>query len=137
MAQRRFHQFPTVRACMTPAPLTIGRAQSLATARKLMREHHVRHLPVLDGGVVAGLLSERDLLLVEALDTTNPEQVRAEEAMATDVFTAGPDDPLAPVVENMVERKLGSVVVVENEHVVGVVTTTDALRLLVEILAER
>jgi acetoin utilization protein AcuB len=122
---------------MTPGPHTIGPAQPLTVARKLMQQHGIRHLPVLDGGAVVGLLSERDLLLVESLDTTDPAAIRTEEAMATDVLSAGPDEPLAAVVEAMVDRKVGSVVVVEHERVIGVVTTTDALRFLVDLLSEQ
>ena len=78
---RRSHQYPNVRSYMTPAPHTIGRGQSLTVARPLMHEHGIRHLPVLDGGTLVGLLSERDVFLVESLPGTNPTEVRAEEAM--------------------------------------------------------
>ena len=84
-------QYPVVREYMTLAPHTIARNQSLATARKVMREHKVRHLPVLDGGRIVGVVSERDLLLVEALPGVNPTDVRVEEAMVQDVFTVSPD----------------------------------------------
>jgi len=119
---------------MTPAPHTIGRTRSLAAARQMMLEHRVRHLPVLDGGRIAGLLSERDLLLVEALPGVNPTDVRVEEAMVENVFTVAPDAPVGEVVETMIERKLGSAVVSEGERVVGVFTTIDALQALHELL---
>jgi acetoin utilization protein AcuB len=50
-------------------------------------------------------------------------------------FTTSPDTPLADVVETMLERKLGSAVVIDHDHVVGVFTTVDALRALRELLA--
>jgi acetoin utilization protein AcuB len=131
---RPVHQFPTIRQYMTAGPHTVSRSQPLTVARRMMREHDVRHLPVLDGGTVVGLISERDLLLVETLPGVNPTDVRVEEAMVAEMFTATPDTPIADVIETMIARKLGSAVIVEDEHVVGVFTTIDALRALHALL---
>jgi acetoin utilization protein AcuB len=127
-------QFPVVAQYMTPGPHTIGPTRSLAAARRTMHEHQVRHLPVLDGGRVVGLLSERDLLLVETLPSVNPTEVRVEEAMVQEVFTVEPESPVGEVVEQMIARKLGSAVVCRDDRVVGVFTTVDALRALHELL---
>jgi acetoin utilization protein AcuB len=120
---------------MTTSPHTIGRALPLSVAHRIMREHGIRHLPVLDGGQIVGLLSERDILLVESLPGTDPTHVSVEEAAVENVFATGPDAPLAEVVESMLERKLGSAVVTDQGHVVGVFTTMDALRALRDLLA--
>jgi acetoin utilization protein AcuB len=128
-------QFPTVREYMSASPLTISAQRSLAAAESLMRQHGIRHLPVLDGGKVVGLLSERDLLLVESMPQVNPTVVRVEEAMVQNVFQACPDDPVGEVAETMIERKLGSAVVVDGAKVVGVFTTIDALRSLRDLLS--
>ena len=130
----RTHQHPTVRRYMTSGPHTIGRTHSLTAARKLMREHQVRHLPVLDGGRIVGLVSERDLAMVEALPGVNPTDVRVEEAMVENVFTVEPDTPIGEVIGTMIARKVGSAVVLEQERVVGVFTTIDALVALRELL---
>jgi acetoin utilization protein AcuB len=128
------HQYPVVRQYMTPTPFTIGPTQALTAARHLMLEQGVRHLPVLEGGRLAGLLSERDLLLVESMPSVNPTVVRVEEAMAQDVFAVGPDEPVADVASAMIDRKIGSAVVMEGERVVGVFTTIDALQALRALL---
>jgi acetoin utilization protein AcuB len=133
---RLTHQFPEVRQYMTPTPHTIGPTRSLAAARKMMVANHVRHLPVLDGGRIVGLLSERDLFLVESLPGVNPTDVRVEEAMVQNVFTVEPGAPIGDVVATMIERKLGSAVILEGEQVVGVFTTIDALQALAELLAK-
>jgi acetoin utilization protein AcuB len=133
-APPRAHQYPTVRQDMTPAPVTIGRNRSLATAREVMLGHQVRHLPVLDGGRIAGLLSERDLLLVESLPGVNPTNVLVEEAMVPAPYTVGPDAPVAEVVETMMNAKIGSAVVTEGDQVAGVFTSIDALRALSDLL---
>ena len=127
-------QFPVVRQYMSPGPHTIGADRPLSAARAMMLEHGVRHLPVLSGGRIVGLLSERDLLLVEALPGVNPTVVRVDEAMVESVLTAAPDTPLGEVVETMIDRKVGSAVIMEGEHVVGVFTTVDALGALHELL---
>jgi acetoin utilization protein AcuB len=134
-AHRRSHQYPNVRSYMTPAPHTIGRSQSLTMARRIMHEHGIRHLPVLDGGTLVGLLSERDVFLVESLPGTNPTEVRAEEAMVAEVLTTSPDAPLAEVIQEMVDRKAGSAVVMEGQQVIGVLTTVDAMTALLDRLA--
>jgi len=99
-----------------------------------MLDQSVQHLPVLDGGNIVGLLSERDLLLVESLPGVNPTDVRVEEAMVQDVFTVPPDVPIGEAIETMIERKLGSAIVTEGERVIGVFTTIDALRALHHLL---
>lgn len=129
-------QYPVVRQYMTVAPHTVGRDRSLADARRMMTDHHVRHLPVLDGGRIVGLLTERDLLLVETLPHVRPTEVRVEEAMVQDVFTVLPDTPIAEVVETMIERKFGSAVVTEHDRVLGVFTTVDALQALHHLLEQ-
>jgi acetoin utilization protein AcuB len=135
--QRRTHQYPNVRQYMTPMPCTVGRNRSLAAARQVMLEHEVRHLPVLDGGAIVGILSERDLFLVESLPSVNPTNVRVEEAMVANPYTVGPETPVAEVAEVMIDRKIGSTVVVEGPRVLGVFTTIDALRALSDLLTQR
>jgi acetoin utilization protein AcuB len=127
-------QFPTIREHMSTTPHTIGRKQTLAAASAIMRHHDIRHLPVLDGGRIAGILSQRDLLLIESLPDVDPNDVRVEDAMVQDVFTVSPETPIGEAIETMIDRKLGSVVVSDNDRVVGVFTTVDALVALHELL---
>jgi len=127
-------QYPTVKEFMTASPLTIAPTQSLSAAHKVMREHQVRHLPVLDGGHVVGIVSQRDLFLVESLPGATPTEVQVEEAMVEDLFTVSPDAPIGEVVEQMIEKKLGSAIVCHGDQVLGVFTTIDALRALHHLL---
>ncbi len=124
----------TIADRMTKTPHLIGAEQSLKVAHEVMRKHDIRHLPVLHGGKLIGLLSLRDLHLVETLPNVDPELVRVEEAMTQDVYAVEPKTPLKQVVSEMAARKLGSAVVVEGSKVVGVFTTVDALDLLAERL---
>lgn len=127
----------TVRQYMSPSPVTITARRPLSVAESLMREHGIRHLPVLDGGAVVGLVSQRDLLLVQSMPGVNPTVVLVEEAMVQNVFQVGAEDALALAVDGMIERKVGSAVVVGHDRVVGVLTTVDALRALRDLLRAR
>jgi acetoin utilization protein AcuB len=99
-----------------------------------MHRYDIRHLPVLEGGRIAGLLSQRDVLFVETLRNVDPAKVAVEEAMTTDVYAVSPRTPLVEVVADMAEHKYGCVVVVEGAQVAGIFTTVDALRALVSVL---
>ncbi len=121
---------PRIRDIMTPAPHTIGVDQSLFRAREMMREYHVRHLPVLRAGRLVGIVTERDVALVEALEDLDEREVLVEEAMTSDVYAVRPDQPLDVVVDHMAKHKLGSAIVAEGDRVLGVFTSVDALRLL-------
>jgi acetoin utilization protein AcuB len=125
------HLEKAIRHFMTPAPHSIGRDQPLKLAHDRMRSLGIRHLPVLSGGRLTGILSQRDALLVESLRDVDPERVLVEEAMSTDVYVVGPDTPLEEVASAMAEHKYGCAVVMAGSHVAGIFTTVDALRALV------
>jgi acetoin utilization protein AcuB len=131
------HQYPTVRQYMTPAPCTIARNQSLSVAHRTMRERGIGHLPVLDGEIVVGVLSERDVLLLESLPGANPTDLRVEEAMAPDPYFVTPDTPVAEVARALRERMIGSAIALEGVRPVGVFTTSDALHVLADLLTEK
>jgi acetoin utilization protein AcuB len=133
---QRVRQYPVVGQYMTASPRTISSGSSLATAHRLMRAAGIRHLPVVEKGVVVGILSARDLLLLESLPKVDPNEARVYEAMVRDVFAVPPDAPLGEVVETMIARKLGSAIVVDGPNVVGVLTTIDALEALHQLLEQ-
>lgn len=126
----------TIADRMTKMPHSIGTEQTLSTAHDVMRSHDIRHLPVLHGGKLIGVVSERDLHLVETLHDVDASRVRVEEAMTQDVYAVPPKTPLRQVVFEMASRKLGSAVVVDGTKVVGIFTTIDALESLAELLSD-
>jgi acetoin utilization protein AcuB len=119
---------------MTQSPHSIGRDQVLEKAHALMREHNIRHLPVLEAGKLAGILSQRDLYFVESLGGVDPNVVKVEEAMSPDTYSVRPETPVEEVVAEMADHKYGCAVVIDGTRVVGVFTTTDALRALSELM---
>ena len=117
-----------IRDSMTPAPFSIGRAQPMAEASRRRREHRIRHLPVLEGGHVVGIVSDRDISMVESLPGVDPEVVTVEEAMTPDPYAISPTTPLVEVVSAMADHKYGTAVVMEHGKLVGIFTVVDALR---------
>jgi acetoin utilization protein AcuB len=122
----------TVADYMTPGPYTIGREQSIVAAKQMMLKSHVRHLPVLHGGKLVGVLSDRDLAALETLPGSR--QMTVEDAMVADVYVTSEDAPLAMVAGEMARQRIGSAIVTKDEHVVGVFTAVDGLRALAETL---
>lgn len=122
----------TIRHYMTPSPHTIGVDQSLAVAAEMMRTHRIRHLPVLRGGNVVGILSERDLQLVTGLPNVDPSTLTVEDAMSEGVYAVSPDTPIEEVAAEMAAHKFGAALITERGHVAGVFTTIDALHALAD-----
>jgi acetoin utilization protein AcuB len=137
---RRVHRktvmlMPTLARYMTPQPWTIRRDARMSQALQMMREHRIRHLPVLEAGKIVGIVSERDLHLVEMLLGANPDRLTVEEAMVQDVYSVRADDPVDTVVETMSQHKYGSAVVLDRRgDVEGIFTTVDALQAFAEVL---
>jgi acetoin utilization protein AcuB len=119
---------------MTRSVLTIGTKSPLTEAHRLMNDHAIRHLPVLEGGRLVGMLSQRDLHLIETLKDVVPKEVLVEEAMSQDAYTVAPEAPLEDVAREMALHKYGSAVVAQGKQVLGIFTTTDALRALDTVL---
>ncbi len=128
---------PTIDKYMTSAPTTIGAEQSLEKASKLMHEHRFRHLPVLKGGQLVGILSDRDIKMVTSLKDVDPEKVTVEEALSSDPFSVSPKAALNEVCSQMAEHKYGSVLVIDNHKLVGIFTWVDALYAFQELLDTR
>jgi acetoin utilization protein AcuB len=124
----------TVQDYMTRAPLSIRPGQTLAEAHRLMRKHRIRHLPVVDRGKLVGIVSQRDLMLIETLPDVNQDEVPVEDAMVGEVLVVAPGAPLGGVASRMAARKLGAAIVAENGRVLGVFTVTDACRALAEVI---
>lgn len=108
----------------------------LTQAKELMQLHAVRHLPVVKGDTLVGLISLGDLYAMEAVHEADPDRTHVSEAMSRDVLQVAPDAPLGEVARQMADARVGSAVVMAEGAIVGVFTGTDACRVLAEVLAE-
>jgi acetoin utilization protein AcuB len=125
---------PAVSHVMTPQPCTVERSATLADAHDIMRGHQVRHLPVLDHGQLCGIVTQRDLHLLETLADADPETTLVEEAMQERPFIVTGDTPLDEVLQIMAEKRYGSVIVVGRSGVEGIFTTVDACQAFAALL---
>jgi acetoin utilization protein AcuB len=135
-----------VQDIMTRAPLVAGPEMSILEARDTMAEHDIRHLPVIgDGGRLLGLITRQSLLIepgrLGSLDmweiTRYLSTMTVGDVMidAADVVTTGPETPLEDAARVMVERHVGCLPVVEAGIIAGLITETDLLRQLTEMMA--
>ncbi len=123
----------TVEQFMSGEPKTIGKDEPLVAAHRLMRSHRIRHLPVVHGGRLVGVVSERDLYLLETVKSVDPRREPVEEAMTAFPFTVPRHAPLDEVARQMWQHRYGSALVVEEGNLIGIFTRADALRALSEL----
>ncbi|MCB0338081.1 MAG: CBS domain-containing protein [Bdellovibrionales bacterium] len=123
-----------IEGVMTAFPHSIGIDQNLSLAKKMMREHGVRHLPVQDGGKLVGILSHRDINFALALDKKEPEEVIVEDAFTVEPYIVNRDADLSMVASHMAQNRLGCALVIDGEKLVGIFTATDACRTLAALL---
>lgn len=115
---------------MTRGVVSVGPDTTAAGALALARDKRIRHLPVLDGGRLAGIVSDRDLRPA----TPAPEQTVVSDVMAREVITAHPDDPIEAAANTMREKKIGCLPVVEGGELAGIITASDVMRALVYLV---
>lgn len=117
---------------MTRTPHSIEPGQLLEEARKIMGRHDIRHLPVLSGGRIVGLLSERDLTYIRTLPGVGPD-LKVKDAMVYDPVLVSESESLRDVAQKMAASHIGSVLVCDSRSKLsGIFTYTDALRVLGE-----
>jgi acetoin utilization protein AcuB len=126
-----------VRQYMTPMPETIDEHATLGEAKERMFVLGVHHLPVVHEGKLTGILSQRDALLAESLGVASAAKIPVGQIMTPVVFSCGPNAHVEAVAREMAAHHYGSAIVVEPAHptqILGVFTTTDALRALADII---
>jgi CBS domain-containing protein len=124
----------TVGAFMTRGPVVVDRKTTMASALRIMDEQGFRHLPVTTHDKLVGVVSERELKIVENMKGIDSAMCVVGDFILGPPYTVTADAPLGEVARTMAERKCGSAVVVSGDTVVGVFTTTDALRALAAVL---
>jgi acetoin utilization protein AcuB len=135
---------PTVAQFMTPNPFTLEPEDSLMQALETMRLRGVRRIPIVLGGVLVGLLVEGDLKRAEpsTLSQSQEDFTRVMEGttisriMIQNPVTVTPATALVEAARTLHSTKYGSLPVVEDERLVGILTDNDMLRALIDVLGE-
>jgi acetoin utilization protein AcuB len=123
---------PTVRRYMTREPYSVSSTETLARARTLMRLHQIRHLPVVDGSKLVGVVSDRDVAVVEAVPGIDLAHVEISRVMEP-ALTAWSEEAIDEVSLKMASQRRDCVVIHSGHGVAGVFTATDALQALADI----
>ena len=123
---------------MTPNPITVRPGTSLRKAQELLYTHHIRHLPVVQGRRLVGIITDRDLRQLLPSSLAPPDevarfraataQVKVGEVMTRQVLSVTPDTRTRKAARLMVERRLGCLPVLQGSTLVGIITTNDLLR---------
>jgi CBS domain-containing protein len=132
---------------MTPNPTTVTPETTISDVWELMRELEIRHVPVVEGGALVGVVSDRDLAYLDmarALSVQGADALRQELAapiikiMSTDVISVDPETDLGDIIALLLEHKVGALPVVQPDtrEVVGIVSYIDVLRSLQDLLEE-
>ena len=121
---------------MTENVLAVETYDSIAIAREVMAKHRINQLPVLDNDLLVGIVTDRDIrdayptsMMIDqtkAIDSF-AEKVTVEEVMSHDVLIVRPETPLATAVGLLRKHRIGSLPVVKNKTLMGIITRSDIL----------
>ncbi len=130
---------------MTRPVVSVQSDHSIHLAAGVMQLKHIRHLPVVEGDKLVGLITHRDLLRAQAALLAAPYDPRNDLSMTvpvthimrTNVWTVTPKTPLLEAARIVLDHKFGCLPVVDGRRVVGIVTEVDFIRVLVDGLTFR
>ena len=128
----------TLSDVMTPAPKTISGSAHLTEAKALMETLGIRHLPVMDNGVVDSIITDSDIkrFTLPAHKIGDDENLAVRDIATTRAFVADCGDSLNAVLRQMLKQRIAAVVVLDQGELAGIFTETDACRVLAELLPD-
>ncbi|MFT0715841.1 CBS domain-containing protein [Flagellimonas lutimaris] len=123
---------------MTKNLVTLSTKDDLVTAERLFKKHHIRHIPVVEGKNIKGILSHTDLMRIsfadaideheEVVDTIVYNMFTIPQVMVHDVVSVKSDATIKDVAEILSKREFHALPVVDDGKLKGIVTTTDLIR---------
>lgn len=121
---------------MTESVLAVETYDSIAIARQLMAKHRVNQLPVMDNDILVGIVTDRDIrdayptsLMIDRTEEIDrfADKVTVETVMTHDVFIVRPETPLMSAVALLRRHRIGSLPVIKDKNLVGIITRSDIL----------
>jgi len=135
-----------VRDWMTPNPTTVTPDTPVLDAIKLLKDQGYRRLPVVDGGKLIGIVTDKDLKDAMPSKATTLSvwelnyllsKLTVAEVMAKPVITVEADEPIEEAALLMEEYRIGGLPVLEKGELVGIITITDVLKAFIEVMGMR
>lgn len=131
-----------VRDRMSVAPYTIGPNDSLQAAIDIISNHEIRELPVVQDGMLIGIITDRDLRKVapsypfcrdEKEIRHYTENLKVFSAMTANPLTVSPDAPLVKAAKLLTTYRITSLPVIDGERLAGIISVTDVLKAFIEL----
>jgi CBS domain-containing protein len=129
-----------VATIMTKNVIKLNSTDDLTKAEALFKKHHIRHIPVVQGNTIVGMLSLTDLLRISFVDAVEEDAMEVdttvfnmfsiEQVMARHLVVVSPETTIQEVAEILASREFHALPVVLDEILVGIVTTTDLIKYL-------
>jgi acetoin utilization protein AcuB len=128
---------------MKREPVTVSPGDSFRHAMTLIRQKGFRHLPVVEGGRLVGIVTDRDIRQASPSPATSLEihelhylleKVRIREIMTKKVYTVTPDTPIEEAARLMLTHRIGGLPVLQEGSLVGILTETDILAAFVDVM---
>lgn len=129
---------------MSASVFTVGPEQTLREAFVLLQSHRVRQLPVMEGGTLVGIITDRDVkrAMPSVLSNDRDEfdrvldNTQVGQLMTREPITVEPDTPLKAIVDIFIKKKVGALPVLTGDKLAGIVTQTDVMRVFHESLPD-
>jgi len=123
---------------MTKNLIKLHLQDELSHAEALFKKHHIRHLPVVEGEHIVGMLSFNDLLRIsfadaveddeEEIETTVYDMFSIEHVMTKKVVSVSPETSIREVATIFTQNEFHALPIVSHDNLIGIVTTTDVIR---------
>jgi predicted transcriptional regulator len=126
---------------MTKNVVKLNLSDDLTKAEILFKKHHIRHIPVVNGNVIIGMLSYTDLLRIsfadaiedeDDVDTTVYNMFKVEQVMAKKLVSISPETTIKEAAQILASKEFHALPVCEGDLLVGIITTTDLIKYLID-----
>jgi predicted transcriptional regulator len=126
---------------MTKNVVKLNLSDDLTKAEILFKKHHIRHIPVVNGNVIIGILSYTDLLRIsfadamedeDDVDTTVYNMFTVEQVMAKKLVSISPETTIKEAAQILASKEFHALPVCEGDLLVGIITTTDLIKYLID-----